>query len=124
MSSLLFILLPQPALTNYLYHWQLQLGAKLSDNKWAVLHYPYFPYCLLDLLAAIRQSQTRMGDHFIYEIIVFQCVVLNILKGNVIYCVCGFTLNNCIIKHCALTPPTGHYNSDTSYNFSKASKCI
>lgn len=54
----------------------------------------------------------------------FSICSLNILKENVSSCVCGFTLNNSIIKHCALTPSTGHYNSDTSYNFSKAGKCI
>lgn len=29
-----------------------------------------------------------------------------------------------VIKHCALTPSTGHYNSDISYNFSVSGKCI
>lgn len=38
-------------------------------------------------------------------------------EEKVTVCDCVFILNHSIIKNCALTPSTGHYNSDTPCNF-------
>lgn len=43
-----------------------------------------------------------------------KCQLLNLL-------LIPFHMNHSVIKRCALTPPTGHYNSNTSYNFSEFS---
>lgn len=99
--------------------WSLTLAVPLTDQT---LGRPNFPYCITDLLTARQwniDEQTFLSLNRLFFNVQFQR-----LEENVSSCVCGFTLNNCIIKHCALTPSTGHYNSDTSYNFSEAGKWI